>query len=110
MADRFNVYSSLAYRSGVTNAISAPGGNGLITGISAAFSTGSLNGLEEGAILQNEVALHIKVSQRSSVSVSTQVAALRKLLFDHHTEHAEVVEKVKKVCALLFPFQCLPNG
>ena len=73
-------------------------GNGLISGISAAFSTGALNMLEKGAIIQDEVALHVKVSQRSSVSVSTQVAALRKLLFDHSATHAEAVEKVKKVC------------
>ena len=88
----------LAYRNGVTRAVTAPMSNGLIGGISAAFSTGSLNALERGAILQGEVALHVTVSARiSGVSVSTQIATLRKLLFDDSVKHAEGVEKVKRV-------------
>ncbi|TFK32813.1 hypothetical protein BDQ12DRAFT_691931 [Crucibulum laeve] len=68
----------LAYRAGVTQAISAPTGTGFVQGVSAAFRVGASNALEKGAILQEEVALHVSISTSFSVSVSTVVAALRR--------------------------------
>ncbi|KAL1686090.1 hypothetical protein GGG16DRAFT_118255 [Schizophyllum commune] len=70
----------LAYRSGVTDAITAPESSSLIAGFSAAFSTGAEGKLEKGAIVKDAVALHVRISMSGSTSVSTQIAALRKLL------------------------------
>ncbi|KAL1742134.1 hypothetical protein HDZ31DRAFT_66247 [Schizophyllum fasciatum] len=70
----------LAYRAGVTDAISAPESSGLISGFSAAFSTGASGKLERAAVMKDAVALHARVSMSSATSISTQIAALRKLL------------------------------
>ncbi|KAG6911405.1 hypothetical protein DXG01_016502 [Tephrocybe rancida] len=78
----------LAYRSGVTRAISAPISNGFQAGLSTTFDTGASNILEKGAIpWQEDTALHIRVSQSLGVSVSTQIATLRRLLY-HPTSNA----------------------
>ncbi|KAM6500145.1 hypothetical protein JOM56_003159 [Amanita muscaria] len=71
----------LAYRNGVTTAISAPQSKGFLHGLSAAFDTGSSNSLERGAIVQEETALHVTINPSLSVSVSTQLATLRRLVF-----------------------------
>lgn len=70
----------LAYRSGVTTAIVAPVARGLISGLTAAFSTGSAHKLQKGAVVQDATALHVIVSFNSPISVSTQIATLRRLL------------------------------
>ncbi|KAF9460668.1 carbohydrate esterase family 9 protein [Collybia nuda] len=72
----------LAYRGGVTRAITAPLGNGFLSGLSTTFDIGATSAVDQGAIVQAETALHVALSPRMSVSVSTQVAALRRLLFD----------------------------
>ncbi|KAF8805276.1 hypothetical protein BYT27DRAFT_7297664 [Phlegmacium glaucopus] len=71
----------LAYRSGVTTAITAPSGTGFLQGFSTAFSAGSPHALAPGGILQEETALHITISPSLPPSVSTQIAALRSQLF-----------------------------
>ena len=79
--------SRLSFISGVSTAITAPVGT---IGISTAFYTGARNALEDGAILQEDVALHLQISRDSSASVSTQIAALRKTLLKahHRIKHA----------------------
>ncbi|KAK0237491.1 hypothetical protein EDD85DRAFT_769737, partial [Armillaria nabsnona] len=72
--------SLLAYRSGVTTAIVAPVARGLISGLTAAFSTGSAHKLQKGAVVQDATTLHVIVSLNSPISVSTQIATLRRLL------------------------------
>ncbi|TDL21140.1 hypothetical protein BD410DRAFT_316586 [Rickenella mellea] len=72
----------LAYRSGVGSAVTAPVGGGVILGVSTAFSAGALNGQENGAILRKDVALHVAISRTASPSVGTQIALLRRLLFE----------------------------
>ncbi|EPQ56066.1 hypothetical protein GLOTRDRAFT_15437, partial [Gloeophyllum trabeum ATCC 11539] len=68
----------LAYRSGVTTAITAPLAAG---GISVSFSLGAEHKLQRGAVVQAEAALHVEIDHSSAVpSVSTQIAALRALL------------------------------
>lgn len=49
-------------------------------GLSTALAVGASSGLEKGAILLEETALHVMVSRSLAPSVSTQIAALRKLL------------------------------
>ncbi|KAH7876489.1 carbohydrate esterase family 9 protein [Lentinula edodes] len=70
----------LAYRSGVTTGVTAPCSSGLLAGLSTAFNTGAAHKLIEGAVVEDEVALHVSLSLSSSVSVSTQIATLRRLL------------------------------
>ncbi|KAG6828905.1 hypothetical protein H0H92_006356 [Tricholoma furcatifolium] len=76
----------LAYRSGVTRAITAPIANGFLAGLSATFDTGASNALDKGAITHEETALHMALSQQFDVSVSTQVATLRRLLYHSTTD------------------------
>ncbi|KAF8684214.1 Carbohydrate esterase family 9 protein [Rhizoctonia solani] len=70
----------LAHRAGVTTAVSAPVSSGLFSGASVAFRTGASHKLEDGAIVNSAPALHLSVGHGSSVSVSTQIATLRRLL------------------------------
>ncbi|KAH9846908.1 carbohydrate esterase family 9 protein [Lenzites betulinus] len=70
----------LAYRSGVTAAITAPTSNGFLAGLSVAFSTGASHKLEDGALLQEIAALQVTIRPQGVPSVSTQIAALRNIL------------------------------
>ncbi|KAH0587756.1 hypothetical protein H2248_006514 [Termitomyces sp. 'cryptogamus'] len=91
-----------AYRSGITLATSSlskayyldgtPGH--IISGLSTTFRTGSLHALERGAIVQDMTALHVHIGRAhpligKGVSVSTQIAALRRLLFGWETKDKE---------------------
>ncbi|KAG6903480.1 hypothetical protein C0995_005503 [Termitomyces sp. Mi166 len=91
-----------AYRSGITLATSSlskayyldgtPGH--IISGLSATFRTGSFHALEPGAIVQDIAALHVHIGRAhpmigKGVSVSTQIAALRRLLFGWETKDKE---------------------
>ncbi|KAF8590874.1 hypothetical protein K439DRAFT_1627298 [Ramaria rubella] len=73
----------LAYRSGVTAAISAPEHSGVFAGLGSLFSAGATNKLERGAVIQETTALHVSIghSPGGIPSVSTQIATLRRLLF-----------------------------
>ncbi|KAF7334286.1 Carbohydrate esterase family 9 protein [Mycena sanguinolenta] len=70
----------LAYRSGVTSAITAPTSGGFLAGLSTVFSTGAAHKLVDGAVIQEVAALHVRLSLSSVISVSTQIATLRELL------------------------------
>ncbi|KAG1849280.1 hypothetical protein DFJ58DRAFT_795038 [Suillus subalutaceus] len=83
----------LAYRSGVTTAITAPSGT-FLQGISTAFSPGAAHAGVENASIVDEVALHVGISMSSRVSVSTQIAALRNMLFGEGGD--KVLRSVRK--------------
>jgi hypothetical protein len=85
----------LAYRNGVTTAITAPTGNGFLQGLSTAFSAGSLNALARGAVVQKETALHVTISLSLTPSVSTQIATLRSQLFE---SSLKPWVRVRRVC------------
>ena len=86
----------LAYRNGVTSAVTAPftGGfyvgaplRGFLSGLSTAFSMVAAHKLTDGAVIQETAALHVMLWLRvmlslslSSLGVSMQIAALRDLL------------------------------
>lgn len=72
----------LAYRAGVTMAVSAPVTYGFLAGLSVAFSTGARHKLEHGAVVRPITALHVHIGPAQGASVSTQIATLRKLLID----------------------------
>ncbi|KAG1742007.1 hypothetical protein EDB19DRAFT_2038647 [Suillus lakei] len=83
----------LAYRGGVTTAITAPSGT-FLQGISTAFSPGAAHARVDNANVVDEVALHVAVSMSSRVGVSTQVAALRNMLFGEGGD--EVLRSIRK--------------
>lgn len=83
----------LAYRGGVTTTITAPAGT-FLQGISTAFTPGAAHARVENASIVDEVALHVAVSMSSKVGVSTQVAALRNMLFGEGGD--EVLRSVRK--------------
>lgn len=91
-----SITSRLAYRNGVTRAITAPSGSGFIQGLSTAFFPGAENALDHRAILQEETALHVTVSHSVKASISTQIAALRQLLFESNTTAWQRVRNVSK--------------
>ncbi|KAL4078461.1 hypothetical protein V8B97DRAFT_2102344 [Scleroderma yunnanense] len=71
----------IAYRSGVTNAITAPSHEGLIGGLGVHFSLGATHPLRPGAIIRDVAGLHVSVSHSvRGPSISTQIATLRHLL------------------------------
>lgn len=91
----------LAYRHGVTAGVAAPKSVGLISGISTVFATGALHQLEKGALVQKDVAVHVHIGHISGgASISTQIAALRKLLHGSGKGAlGEWFEKVTEVCS-----------
>lgn len=73
----------LAYRAGVTKAITAPTHYGFFGGLGTSFSLGAAHKLEFGAALQETTALHVTVRHfGSQPSISTQIAALRRMLLN----------------------------
>lgn len=71
----------LAYRSGVTSAITPPASAGVFGGISTAFFTGAAHKLQDHAVIKKVAALHVSVGAfGKQPSVSSQIAALRKAL------------------------------
>ncbi|RPD56488.1 composite domain of metallo-dependent hydrolase [Lentinus tigrinus ALCF2SS1-7] len=73
-------HALLTYRSGVTSGIVAPMSGGFMRGLNVAFSTRSSHKLEDGAIIHSAGAVHVSIHPSGKPSVSTQVAALRRLL------------------------------
>lgn len=95
-----NRYHRIAYRSGVTSAVVSPLSSGFLSGLGVAFSVGASHALESGAIQKPITALHVAITHASSVSVSTQIAALRRLLLGKAPgelgERAKAVVNVSK--------------
>lgn len=81
----------LAYRGGVTAGVVAPEGD-FIQGVSTAFSLGATNVLHN-ATIESDVALHVKITMKSAQSVSSQIAALRNLLFGN--DGSAIVQRVR---------------
>ncbi|KAF9225904.1 carbohydrate esterase family 9 protein [Gyrodon lividus] len=76
----------LAYRSGVSTAVTSPIFDGLLGGLSTHFFLGAQHQLEKEAVLKDVTAVHVAVVHRSGgTSVSTQIAALRRLLLGPYT-------------------------
>lgn len=70
----------LAYRAGITSAITPPGSYGFFSGLSVHFSTGAPYKVSPGAVIQDVAALHVSIDAGRQPSVSTQIAALRRIL------------------------------
>ncbi|KAG6328372.1 hypothetical protein ID866_10717 [Astraeus odoratus] len=81
----------LAYRGGVTAGVVAPLGS-FVQGVSTVFSLGAASVLYNATIAEN-VALHMKISTNSAQSVSSQIAALRNMLFGKDGD--EILQRVR---------------
>lgn len=86
---------SLAYRSGVTTAVSSPLTSRLFGGLSFAFSTSAPHPLAPHAIVNSATALHLNF-QTSKDSTSTKIATIRRLLLGELDETNEITEAMKK--------------
>ncbi|KAN0084286.1 hypothetical protein V8E55_007790 [Tylopilus felleus] len=76
----------LAYRSGVSTAVTSPISDGLLGGLGTYFSLAAKHKLEGEAVLDDVTAVHVAVLHRSKgPSVSTQIAVLRRLLLGPYT-------------------------
>lgn len=66
----------------MTSAITAPTHSRFYAGLGTTFSLGALNKLDDGAVIQEVTGMHVAVRYfgKSTPSVSTQIAALRRLL------------------------------
>lgn len=91
--------SRLAYRSGVSTAVTSPRSDGLLGGLGTHFSLAAKHKLEDGAVFDDVTAVHVAVLHRGGgPSVSTQIAALRRLLLGPYTgERGASFEAVVKV-------------
>lgn len=78
--------------------MSAPSSEGFYGGLSVAFSLGASHKLQKGAVIQRITALHVTIRHFKSISVSTQISALRRLLSGPYEGEAGIwFEKVMKV-------------
>ncbi|KLO20165.1 composite domain of metallo-dependent hydrolase [Schizopora paradoxa] len=89
----------LAYRAGVTSAITPPIQSGFFGGLSVYFSTGAEHSLVKGAVIKDVAAFHVSIGHSNSgrPSVSTQIGVLRKLLtLSRNDDHGQHVANVMK--------------
>jgi len=111
----------MAYRRGVTLATSSlakpiylAGPNAhIISGLSTTFRTGSSHAMQRGAIVQDIVALHVVMGKpyitTKGVSVSTQIAGLRRLLYSWISEEKESgmwFRRAAEVRVILYNHEC----
>ena len=89
----------MAYRMGVTTGIVSPIREGFLSGLSTSFSNRARHRLAEGAIIQDENALHVSIKHIDSPSVSTQIGTLRRLLLypDESTDIGRWFKKIAEV-------------
>jgi hypothetical protein len=92
--------SRLAYRAGVSRAITAPSHFGFFGGLGVEFSLGARHKLEKGAVHQDVTALHLSIVHDAvQPSVSTQITELRQLLLaaHYHEVHGEISSRFADV-------------
>jgi len=75
-----------AQAAGILNLVTAPLSGGFLQGVSVAFKASGTSVLDEGAVIQEEVALHFAIGHESNGgntrSISSQIETLRKLLIE----------------------------
>ena len=78
-----------------------------VGGLSATFRTGASNGMQRAAVIKSVTALHISIGRTApvspsypGVSVSTEIAVLRRLLMGGEDEHTETGKWFKKAASV----------
>ncbi|KAF8914186.1 carbohydrate esterase family 9 protein [Gymnopilus junonius] len=112
----FNTRDALtAYRAGVTLGTSsfarpihlAGEDVQVVAGLSASFRTGSLHAMQRGAIVQDIAALHVSLGKSyptlKGISVSTQIAGLRRLLYGWESTDKETGAWFRKAAEGVIP-------
>ncbi|PCH40798.1 hypothetical protein WOLCODRAFT_24274 [Wolfiporia cocos MD-104 SS10] len=107
----------IAHRAGVTYATSSlskinlfTGPSTIVAGLSVTFRTGSAHKLERGAVVKQVTAVHVVLSHAApysvvtTVSMSTQIAALRRLLLNGEPMETETGYWFKKAATGDIPF------
>ncbi|KAJ7498753.1 hypothetical protein FB451DRAFT_1334381 [Mycena latifolia] len=106
-----------AYRAGVTSGTTSlmkplsSGGTSVIAGVSTTFCTGSSHAMEQGAIIQKSTALHVGIhrphpflqNKPRAVSVSSQIAGLRRLLYGWENQETETGKWFKRAAEGVVP-------
>jgi hypothetical protein len=91
--------------------VTYPSHQGFYSGVGTTFSLGVTHKLEQGAVIQEVTGVHVSVRHFSKLSISTQIAALRKLLLDsQHNPAGGWFKRVTDVCLFLkttSPFQLI---
>lgn len=89
---------SLAHRSGVTTGVAFPisSSSSLLYGLSYSFTLSAPHALAPNAILDPAAALHLSITP-GKLSISTKIAALRRLLKGEVEEETELTDLFKKV-------------
>lgn len=83
----------------VTTGITAPSHSRFYAGLGVSFSLGARHKLERGAVIHEVTGVHVSIKHFGKPSVSTQVAALRRLLLGPSKGAAgDWFAKVKEVC------------
>ena len=79
-----------------------PSHEGFYSGIGTTFFLGVIHKLEQGAVIQEVTGVHVSVRHFSKLSISTQIAALRKLLLNSQQNSAGGwFKRVADVCLFL---------
>jgi len=78
--------------------VTYPSHQGFYSGLGTMFSLGVSHKLKQGAVIQKVTGMHVSVWHFSKLSISTQIAALRKLLLDPQQTSAS--DWFKKVTAV----------
>lgn len=82
-----------------------------VSGLSTTFRTGAAHAMERGAVVQDVVALHVALARDSifpgqGVSVSTQMAALRRLLYGWESKDTETGLWFKRAAEVFLSMYC----
>ena len=86
----------------VTIGVTYPSHQGFYSGVGTTFSLGVTHKLEQGAVIQEVTGVHVSVRHFSKLSVSTQIAALRKLLLGSQQNSAGGwFKRVTAVCLII---------
>ncbi|OZJ06692.1 hypothetical protein BZG36_00425 [Bifiguratus adelaidae] len=79
-----------AYKGGVLTSITAPMGRYVVDGLSAAFKTGAKTAASPHAFVGDSIALHLNLGDAakspSHTAVSTQLAFIRKILYENRNK------------------------
>ena len=68
--------------------VTYPSHQGFYSGLGTTFYLAATHKLEQGAVIQEVTGVHVSVRHFLKLSISTQIAALRKLLLDSQQNSA----------------------
>ena len=86
-----------------------------VGGLSATFRTGAGNGMDRASVIKPVTALHVAIGRTTPVSptypgmsVSTEIATLRRLLMNGEDERTETGKWFKRAASVSLVFTSIP--